>query len=62
MDKSPLILNRYGEPNKFDHCPEGTICKVMMGANGEYVLYKQISPDEENPVWELQESPKHAIR
>jgi hypothetical protein len=47
-----LILSRYGEPNKFDQHPQGTLCKVWVGLDGDYMVYKQMSSDENNPVWE----------
>lgn len=49
----PAVLHRYGAPNKFDQCPLGTICRVTVGLDGDFEIYRQTSPDEENPIWEL---------
>ena len=60
MVNPPQVLYRYGVPNKFDHFPLGTICRVAIGSDGQVDIYKQISPVEESPVWELQD-PKEYV-
>jgi hypothetical protein len=50
------ILHRFGEPNKFDQSPYGTLCKVRNGES--YTVYRQISHDSENPEWVLVEFPE----
>jgi len=44
---SPLAIKRVGPPNAYDKYPWGTICIVNDGS-----LYRQISKNEENPVWD----------
>jgi len=51
----PKILNRYGKPGRYDMVPYGTLCKVSSGDSGEFEVYRQISEDENVPLWELQE-------
>lgn len=47
------ILIRHGEPSKYDHCEYGTLCKVMITPTERYDLYKQVSKDESEPIWNL---------
>lgn len=56
MVNAPKILYRYGIPNKFDQAALGTICRAELGSDGQVEIYKQVSQDEENPLWELQDS------
>lgn len=48
-------LIRHGKPNKYDHAAYGTLCKVIIEYK-ESELYKQVSTDPENPIWEYQNS------
>ena len=43
-------ISRYSKPNKYDHAPRGTICKVFNGTNTEY--YMQVNSDDANPSWQ----------
>lgn len=43
-------ISRYSKPNKYDHAPRGTICKVFNGSNTEY--YLQVNTDDSNPSWQ----------
>lgn len=45
-------LVRRSTPNKYDHAPHGTKCKVMLNET-EYEMYIQTSADDEDPKWEL---------
>ena len=56
MDQNPLI--RYSAPTKYDQYPMGTRCKVIHTLSADYELYEQISPDETNPIWYLNEKYK----
>lgn len=48
---TPTLI-RHGEPSKYDHCEYGTLCKVMVNSD-RYDLYRQMSKDESNPLWNL---------
>lgn len=47
----PEVLVRKGPPNKFDHAPHNTQCKVFVNLT-DYELYIQTSYDIDNPKWE----------
>ncbi len=49
----PKVLNRYGKPGQYDTVPYGTICRVQSETLGQHDIYRQISNDENNPLWEL---------
>lgn len=42
-------ISRYSKPNKYDHAPRRTICKVFNGSTTEY--YMQVNEDESHPNW-----------
>lgn len=44
------VIIRHSEPNRYDHLPQGSICKVL-AKDGSWDLYKQQSPNEDNPIW-----------
>jgi hypothetical protein len=46
------MIVRHGPPSNLDTAPTGTLCKVSNSSN-KVEIYKQISHDEENPVWIL---------
>jgi hypothetical protein len=46
------IIERRSIPNEYDQLAHGTICKVIIGIDGEYELYQQCSEDENYPHWE----------
>lgn len=46
------MLIRFGPPSKIDTAPVGTLCKVSNSSN-KVEIYKQISQDEEHPIWVL---------
>jgi hypothetical protein len=48
----PLVIERYGPPNKMDQFPKGTIC-IQKNTLNEY---EQMSENQEDPVWELKTS------
>lgn len=48
------MIVRFGPPSKFDTAALGTMCKVSNSSN-RVEIYKQISHDEENPIWVLVE-------
>lgn len=50
-DPGPLVLIRHSKPNKYDQAPLHSLCKVIID-HKESGLYKQISQDEDNPIWE----------
>lgn len=52
----PLHLIRNGKPNKYDQAPQGSLCKVITALSGEYDIYKQISSNTDDPIWELIET------
>jgi hypothetical protein len=60
MVPTPKVLQRYGAPHKFDQFPQGTLCRVTVGLDGDFEMYKQVSPDEEKPIWELQDAKNSA--
>ena len=43
-------LLRFATPNQFDQAPQGTECIVRL--EGECLLYRQTSTNEEEPRWE----------
>lgn len=57
-----MIITRLSAPTKLDTVPKGTLCKVVIKSHefkdGEsigsdkFLVYKQISDEENNPVWE----------
>lgn len=51
----PKILYRYSAPCQYDVLEYGTLVYVEKDSQ-EYDIYKQISKDSDNPVWELQDS------
>jgi len=46
------VLDRKGQPSKYDHAPYGTICRVSEDVEHP-VFYIQRSSDEEHPQWEF---------
>ena len=52
MEESNEVIVRRSVPNKFDHHPRGTFCKVIRG-NDQLDIYVQRSKDSENPHWDL---------
>lgn len=50
----PLVIRRYGQPNKEDQLPKGTIC-IVENVNFPREVWIQKSKDSENPLWELQD-------
>lgn len=46
------ILERYGQPGKFDEAPYGSICKVSDHHHESFDLYVQISKTI-TPIWEF---------
>lgn len=52
----PKILYRYSKPCQYDTVEHGTLCRVETGTPGKYDIYKQISKDENRPLWELQDA------
>lgn len=46
------LIHRTGKPNKNDQLPFGTICKSF-STEDSYDIYKQVSKDENKPVWEF---------
>jgi hypothetical protein len=46
------MIVRFGPPSSLDTAPLGTLCKVSNSSN-RVEIYKQISHDEENPIWVL---------
>ncbi len=46
------MLIRHAPPSKIDTASTGTLCKVSNSSN-RVEIYKQISQDEENPIWIL---------
>lgn len=50
MEQEVKTLIRRSEPTKFDHAPEGTLCRVVSLTKED--IYIQRSSDEENPRWE----------
>lgn len=43
-------FERFATPHQYDHAPQGTELIVKLATG--WKLYKQMSPDEENPKWE----------
>lgn len=52
------MIVRFGPPSNLDTAPMGTLCKVSNSSN-KVEIYKQISQDEEHPIWVLIE--EHSI-
>jgi len=54
LNQEPTLktIVRCGLPNKYDHCEQGTVCKVFE-PDGSYHLYKQHNKDETDPIWIL---------
>lgn len=52
-EELPALLIRKGMPNKYDHAPYKTICKVNYNFKEEF--YIQLSKSEEHPRWEKHE-------
>ena len=52
------MIVRHGPPSRIDTAPYGTLCKVT-NSTIKVEIYKQISQDEESPVWVLME--EHSI-
>ena len=44
-------LTRYSAPGKYDHYPQGTLCRVITTLSCEYDLYKQVNVNDEDPEW-----------
>ena len=42
------VIVRHGHPNGYDHAPQGTICMCIL----DKTVWKQISKEEENPLWD----------
>lgn len=51
METEIIVLIRHSKPNKYDQAPYGTVCKVINDFK-ESETYKQISNDQDNPIWE----------
>lgn len=52
------MIVRFGPPSSLDTAPLGTLCKVSNSSN-RVEIYKQISHDEESPIWVLIE--EHSV-
>jgi hypothetical protein len=52
MKQLPEVITRRSAPNKYDQAPYGTRCVVVDDEKTILEHYKQISKDEENPMWE----------
>ena len=50
------LIERYGQPNKYDQVPYDTLCKVRNGEKHD--IYRQASHDTENPDWVIVEFPE----
>lgn len=50
----PVVIRRYGPPNKDDQWPKGTVC-IVENMNFPREVWIQKSKDSENPLWELQD-------
>lgn len=46
----PMII-RHSKPSKLDQACFGTECKVVTTLSKEYDIYRQMSMNEENPLW-----------
>lgn len=49
MDE-PVLIVRYGVPNKYDHAPYGSKCTVILN-DLDHATYIQTSHDENEPLW-----------
>lgn len=52
MEASDTRLIRYSAPGKYDEAPIGTECIVINSGEAPKMLYRQMSQDETNPLWE----------
>jgi len=43
---------RHSPPNKMDHAPFGTSCKVVNEGDDTFELYTQWSSNSEEPKWQ----------
>lgn len=50
----PLCIVRAAKPNKYDQAPKNSICKVVKALSNEYDIYRQLSSDNDNPIWEIE--------
>lgn len=58
MEPPPsLTIIRRSEPHKYDHAKRGTRC-IIYTRSIISAVYEQMSDDEENPRWELIETPR----
>ena len=51
LEQMPKVFTRFSEPSQLDTADQGTLILVMKDFPKRYELYKQISSNEENPVW-----------
>ena len=55
-----MEITRYSIPTKYDYFERGTCIKVC--SREGYYIYIQVSPDSEQPLWELLDVVKHTDR
>lgn len=50
--KESKIIIRHAAPNKHDHAPFGTSCKVVSESGDSFQLYVQYGKSENDPDWQ----------